>query len=133
MSQQNELNQLEEERIRLQSMVDHHNPPRLVPLWVWACVLLAGFAILLGRVLISGLMAGEYTLSSVAAWSAILGLLAYLVTRPITFWGVETTFFEVVLGLLSGFPSGRPAGEPQIRQRLADCETRIKKLKERHS
>ena len=136
MSHQNELDKLEAVRARLQSMIDYHNPTvdyrnpstsTTIPLWVVG--LCAGMLSLLGWIFVSGVIAGEYSLLNVVALTIVLALMALIGMRKITVFGIPITVFELIFLV----PGGQTAGEPQIRQRLADCETKIKKLKERRS
>lgn len=136
MPHQAELDQLEAERVRLQSMIDYHayaigypesRTPTAVPLWI--TVLCVGALLFLAWVFVSGVIAGEYSLSNVLIGIVILTLLAFFGMRKIVVFGIPIRLFELVFLI----PNGETAGEPQIRQRLDDCETRIKKLKERHS
>jgi hypothetical protein len=135
MAGQDELAQLEAERDRLLSMMDYHNrrfsqlPPGRAP--VWFVVVAMGIICIIGISIIAGVLAGQIPASPVLFLIVGLPLLAYISTRKITVFG-RTFFMVEMLGLFFGdgtFLGGR-AGETEARQRLADCEARIMKLKE---
>ena len=111
-----ELAQLEAERDRLLSMIAYHNGPFYrvwsapqMPAWFFVTA-----AIIIGAVgiaMVAGFFAGQISASDFLFLVVALPLLTYIASRL-------TTTFE------------QPAGEPQVRQRLAECEARIMKLKE---
>ncbi|MBR0956200.1 hypothetical protein [Bradyrhizobium japonicum] len=49
--------------------------------------------------------------------------------KPWSVFGFEFTLSDLVGALIAPTFAGRPAGEPQVLQRLAECEARIVKLK----
>ena len=116
MVDRNELAQLEAERDRLLSMIAYHNGPfyRMFSLprrptrFVVAAV---AIICAIGLAMIAGTFAGQISASNFLFLVVGLPLLAYILSRLVG--NVE-----------------RPAGEPEIYQRLADCEARIIKLKE---
>ena len=128
MAGQDDLAQLEAERDRLLSMIAYHNrAPFPKPPWfhVVTIMLLCGIGILI----MAGLLAGQIPVLAVLFAVVSLPLMAYIMTRKLTVFG--TTFqAEDVIGALMLSPTGRPAGERETHQRLADCEARITKLKE---
>jgi hypothetical protein len=135
MSGQDELAQLEAERDRLLSMIAYHNPPLpgfQAPAWfvVVALAIICG----IGISLVAAVFAGQISTSTVLFLVVGLPVLAYISTRKITMFGTTISTGEI-FALFSGEfgPVGQPAGEPQARQRLADCEARIMKLKEGRS
>jgi hypothetical protein len=131
MSGQDELVRLEAERDRLISMIAYHDRPMLqTPPWFripqWFGLVAVGMICGIGTLIVAGIFAGQIALSGLVLSIVFLGLAAYILTRKIMVFG--TTFR--VGDMLTGWPAGPPAGEPETRQRLADCESRIMKLKE---
>jgi hypothetical protein len=126
MADQDELAQLEAERDRLLSMIAYHNPPK--PPWfdVVTIMLLCGIGILM---IVAGILAGQIPVLAVLFAVVSLPPLAYILSRTLTVLGA-TFQVEDVIGALMLSPTGRPAGERETLQRLADCEARITKLKE---
>jgi hypothetical protein len=141
MASQDELAQLEAERDRLRSMIAYHSGPFYrtprgfrAPAWfvVVAIAIICG----IGALIVAGVLAGQISASGfvflVLFLVVGLPLLAYISTRRITVFGAPL-FVGEILALFGGIvtaPKGRPAGEPETHQRLADCEARIVKLKE---
>jgi hypothetical protein len=128
MASQDELTQLEAERGRLLSMIAYHNgrTPRASRAPGWLVVIVVAIVCGIGVSIIAGVFAGQISAAGLVFLVVSLALLAYISTRRITVFGI--TF--LVADPLTGWPSGRPAGEIEVRQRLADCEARIVKLKE---
>ena len=125
---QDELAQLEAERDRLLSMIAYHNrPPFPKPPWfvVVTIILLCGIGILI----VAGILTGQIPVLAVLFAVVSLPPLAYILSRTLTVLGA-TFQVEDVVGALMLSPTGRPAGERETHQRLADCEARITKLKE---
>ena len=109
MVDRNELAQLEAERDRLLSMIAYHNGPfyRMFSLPrtpTWFGVAAVAIICAIGLAMIAGV--SDFLFLVVG-----LPLLTYILSRLVR-------------------NIGRPAGEPEIHQRLADCEARIMKLKE---
>jgi hypothetical protein len=120
MVDQNELAQLEAERDRLLSMIAYHNGPFYRPFYRMSSALQtpASFFVIaaiiicaVGIAMVAGVFAGQISTSDFLFLVVGLPLLTYILSRL-------TTRLE------------QPAGEPQVRQRLAECEARIMKLKE---
>lgn len=126
MADLNDLAQLEAERQRLLSMIAYHNPPLHPP---WFRGAMVGALSGTGIIIVVAILSGQDSLSGLIFSVVVLSLSAYILTRKVTLFGMPISVFEIVT--LS--PSRRPAGEPEVRQRLADCEARITKLKESHS
>ena len=131
MAGQDELAQLEAERGRLLSMIAYHDRPMLQkPQWFqippWFRLVTVGMICCIGALIVAGIFAGQIALSGLVFLVVFLGLAAYILTRKIALFGITFRVGEV----LTGWPTRLPAGEPQTRQRLADCEARIMKLKE---
>jgi hypothetical protein len=138
MTAEEELAQLEAERDRLLSMIAYHNrrffqvPVGRAPAWFIgvAIVIICG----IGVSIVAGAFAGQVSTSAILfPIFLVVGLLAlaYISTRKITIFGTILLVGDI-LSLFGGVatPVGRPAGEPEAHQRLADCEARIIKLKE---
>jgi hypothetical protein len=134
MAGQDELAQLEAERDRLLSMIAYHNrplfgvPPKsLVPAWI----VLVAVAILcgIGVSILAGVLAGQIDPLVLIFLVVGLPLLAYILSREITVFGLTFHVFQIVFLA----PGGPPAGDSETRQRLAACEARIMKLKEGRS
>jgi hypothetical protein len=132
MAGQEELAQLEAQRDRLQAMIAYHNrsifgksSDARAPAWfiVVAAVVLCG----IGVSLVAGVCAGQFS-SDFLLLLVALPPLVYILTRRITIFGIPSLVGDIIL--LGG---GSPAGEPDTRQRLAECEARIMKLKEGRS
>ena len=120
MVDQNELAQLEAERDRLLSMIAYHNGPFYRPFHRmgsalqtpgWFFIIAAIMICAVGIAMVAGVFAGQISTSDFLFLVVGLPLLAYILSRLVG--NVE-----------------RPAGEPEIYQRLADCKARIIKLKE---
>jgi hypothetical protein len=132
---QDELAQLEAERERLLDMIAYHNGPYFrdntdsEPIW-YGTIIAAGISgVVLATLL--GLSDEQFSLYLVA-WAVLpasLVSVAYVLTRGLTALGFQFYPIELLLSVLAMAPSGPPAGEPEILQRLADCEARIAKLK----
>jgi hypothetical protein len=132
MAGRDDLAQLEAERDRLLSMIAyHHGPFYPTPSEArreWANVFAIALICGLGVSFATGLFAGGlYALGFLVLVCS--ALLAYFFTRKVTVFGVT---FQVGDALLLA-PNGRPVGEREALQRLADCEARIAKLKEGRS
>src|SRR5258708_266876 len=130
MADQNELAQLESERDRLLAVIAYHDrrvPAGRAPAWfiVAAIAIICG----IGTLIVAGLFSVQIALSDLIFSVVFLGLAAYILTRKIAVFGI--TFWVAEILTLS--PAWRPAGEPDARQHLADCEARIMKLKEGRS
>lgn len=131
MTDQDELAQLQAERDRLLSMIAYHDGPfyRTPPgsrAPAWFVVIAVAIICAVGISIVAGLFAGQISASGVLFLVVGLPLLAYILTRKVTVFGI--TF--LVADALTWYPTGQQAGEPEVRQRLADCEARIMKLKE---
>jgi hypothetical protein len=136
MRDQDELAELQAERDRLLSMIAYHNeqrneqrissrfraPPSLV-------VIAIGSTCGIGLLILAGIFAGQISPSAVLFLVVGLVLLAYILTQEVEAFGVKFRVGD----LFAMAPTGRPAGEPEVRQRLTDCEARIMKLKEGRS
>jgi hypothetical protein len=137
MADQNERVQLEAERHRLLSMIAYHDRPfagssRRAPAWfvVVAIAIICG----IGISIVAGLLAGQISPSGFLFLVVGLPLLAYILTRNVMVFGMTFSALQSFTLSLGEQPvlalGGRPAGETEVRQRLADCEARIMKLKE---
>jgi hypothetical protein len=116
MVDRNELAQLEAERDRLLSMIAYHNGPfyrvfSLPRTPTWFGVAAVAIICAIGLAVIAGVIAGQISASDFLFLVVGLPFLAYILSR--------------LVGSVQ-----RPAGEPEIQQRLADCEARIMNLKE---
>jgi hypothetical protein len=116
MVDQNELAHLEAERNRLLSMIAYHNGPfyrvrSALQTPAWFFVIAAIIICAVGIAMVAGVFAGQISTSEFLFLVVGLPLLTYIMSR------LTTGLHE-------------PAGEPQVRQRLAECEARIMKLKE---
>ena len=116
MVDRSELAQLEAERDRLLSMITYHNGPFYRPFSQrrtsdWFGVAAVAIICAVGLALIAAVFAGQISASDFLFLVVGLPLLAYILSRLVG---------NVI----------RPAGEPEILRRLADCEARIMKLKE---
>jgi hypothetical protein len=131
MAGQDELAQLETERDQLLSMIAYHDHPMLqTPSWFqipqWFRYVAVGMICGIGALIVAGIFAGQIAPSGLVYTVVFLGLAAYILTRKITVFGITFRVWDTLLG----WPTGQPAGEPEARQRLTDCEARIMKLKE---
>jgi hypothetical protein len=120
MVEQNELAKLEAERDRLLSMIAYHDGPFYRPFRrmsselqtpTWFFVIAALVICTVGIAMVAAVFAGQISTSEFVFLVVGLPLLTYIMSR------LTTGLHE-------------PAGEPQVRQRLAECEARIMKLKE---
>jgi hypothetical protein len=130
MAGQNEPAELEAERDRLLSMIAYHNGPfyrtprgSRAPAWF----VVAGVAIIcgIGVSIVAGIFAGQISASTFLFLVVGLPLFAYILTRKIAIFGITFRVGDT----LTGWSTEQPAGEPEARQRLADCEAQIAKLK----
>ena|ERR1700732_2723455 len=130
MAGQDELAQLQAERDQLLSMIAYHNhpslrvPPGRAP--AWFVLVIVAILCGIGVSIVVGFIAGQIDPPVFIFLVVVLPLSTYIFGRRVTVFGIT---FRVVDTLL-GWPTGQPAGEPEARQRLADCEARIIKLKE---
>jgi hypothetical protein len=136
MNVQEELFQVEAERDRLLSMIAYHGDPYYSKLpergEKWLAVLSAALVSGVGIFIIASVTIGQADFSLLlflALLPAFIVSLGYVLTRKITAFGLEF-WLGVMVSPLGIWPSGPPAGEPQVLQRLAECEARIVKLKE---
>jgi hypothetical protein len=120
MVDRNELAKLEAEREQLLSMIAYHDGPFYRPFRrmssapqkpTWFFVIAAIIICAVGIAMVAAVYAGQISTSEFAFLVVGLPLLTYIMSR------LTTGLHE-------------PAGEPQVRQRLAECEARIMKLKE---
>ena len=120
MVDQNELAKLEAERDRLLSMIAYHDGPFYRPFRrmssalqkpTWFFVIAAIIICAVGIAMVAAVYAGQISTSEFLFLVVGLPLLTYIMSR------LTTGLHE-------------PAGEPQVRQRLAECEARIMRLKE---
>ena len=136
MAGRDDLAQLEEERDRLLSMIAYHNRPllrgpALSPAPAWFVVVAIAVICGIGVSIVAGVIAGQISASAILFLVVGLPLLAYILTRKIAVFGTSLFMGEILALFLGG--SGRPAGESEACQRLADCEARIMELKGGHS
>lgn len=129
MADHDELAQLEMERARLLSMIAYQNRP-LSPPWLKAVAL----GLLCGGVIytVAAIASVQNSVSDLILFIGFVGLSGYILTRKVTVFGNTVSMFALLAQLDSWYPLGRPAGETETRQRLADCDARIAKLKEGH-
>ena len=120
MVDQSELAKLEAERDRLLSMIAYHDGPFYRPFRrmssatqkpTWFFVIAAIIICAVGIAMVAGVYAGHISTSEFLFLVVGLPLLTYIMSR-----------------LTTGLHA--PAGEPQVRERLAECEARIMRLKE---
>jgi hypothetical protein len=131
MAGQDKLLELEAERDRLLSMIAYHDRPMLrIPPWFY--LVAVGMICGIGVLIVAGIFAGQIALSGLIFSVVFLGLAAYISTRKITMFGTTLFAGEILASFGGGVPApiGRPAGELEAHQRLADCEAHIAKLKE---
>jgi hypothetical protein len=128
MTGQDELAQLEAERDRLLSMMAYHNRqvfqvPFQVPgppVWTWfvAAAVICGIGV--------SIVAGVFARQIAAIFIFLLVGLPLLAYIKVKVFGIRISLLEI----MTLTPPSESAGEPETRQRLADCEARIMKLKE---
>jgi Flp pilus assembly protein TadB len=126
MAVQDELVQLEAERDRLLSMIAYHDRPMMSQAPSWFRLLTVAMICVFLFLIVAGISAGQVQLSAVVFLVVFVGLAAYILTRKMTLFGVTFRIGD----MFAEGPVGQPAGEPQIRQRLAGCEARIERLRE---
>jgi len=146
MTDQDGLAQLEAERDRLLSMIAYENRPfdrssRRFRAPAWLVMVAVAMIFVIAAVIVAGLLAGQISASGLVFSVVGLALLAYILTQRITVFGspffvgqILALFGGDVLALSGGdaiaTPTGRPPGEAEAQQRLAECEARIMELKE---
>jgi hypothetical protein len=144
MADRDELALLEAERDQLLSMIAHHERSKFrmdfqAPTWFVGVAI--GIVFGIGVLIVAGIFAGQIAASFVVLPIVFLVVAAYILSRKISVFGTSMRVGDI-LGFLTSIPVGdmgflSPAatiqkpGEPQIRQRLADCDGRITELKER--
>jgi hypothetical protein len=136
MAGQDELAQLEAERARLLSMIAYQNGPfyRISLKFrttAWLVVVAVAIIFVIAALIVAGILAGQISASGLVFSVVGLALLAYILTRGITVFGSSFLAGEILVPLGDGIFT-RPPGEAEAHQRLAECETRIMKLKEGH-
>ncbi|MGY3623025.1 hypothetical protein [Bradyrhizobium sp. USDA 10063] len=133
-----ELAELEAERDRLRSMIAYHECPaldfpQLPQLPLWLRFVLVGIACGIGALIVAGVLAGQISVSFVVFSVVFLALAAYILPLKFSVFGTSMQIGDLV-GFLGTFPPQLATpGEPEVRQRLSDCEAKIMKLKERRS
>jgi hypothetical protein len=137
MASQDELAQLRTERDQLLSMIAYHNrrfnrAARSFPAPAWFVVVAIAIICVIGLLILAGIFAGQISAPGVLFVVVGLPLLAYISTRRITVFGNSLFVAEILAVFGGGIPApiGGPVGEGEARQRLADCEARIMRLKE---
>lgn len=70
----------------------------------------------------------QNSVSGLILFIGFVGLSGYILTRKVTVFGITIP----VIAIITLSPGGPSAGESETRQRLADCDARISKLKEGH-
>jgi hypothetical protein len=129
-----ELAQLQAERDQLLSMIAYHNrpslrvPPGRAPAWFVVVILaiICGIGVLMAAGFFAGQIDPPVFIFIFIFLVVVLPASAYILGRRVTVFGNTFRVGDTLLG----WPTGQPAGEPEARQRLADCEARIMKLKE---
>jgi hypothetical protein len=82
-------------------------------------------------VVVVGAAGAFFIAGALAALAALLFLVLamYILSRSITAFGLNFQLGDL-FSALDAVPMDRPAGEPEALQRLADCEARVKELKQ---
>jgi hypothetical protein len=85
-----------------------------------------------GILIVAGIIVGQISAFGIVFLVVALPLFAYVSGWKIEAFGNTFRVGEIVVLLTGGFvtPMGRPVGETEALQRLADCEARILKLRE---
>jgi hypothetical protein len=139
MAGQDELAQLEAERDRLLSMIAYQNGPdyrssRRFRAPAWLVAVATAMILVIAALIVAGIVAGQISGSGLVFSVVALALLAYILTRRVTVFGSPLLVADILVlfgGDVVATPKGRPPGEAEAHQRLAECEARIMKLKER--
>jgi hypothetical protein len=124
MASRDELARLQAERVRLLSMLAYEGQ-KTRPDWSVLLGYVMVFAI--GVMIVGSFIDGETTSFRGLALSIVIaGLAAYVLSRKFSMFGTRIS----LLGALAGTPLGPPSGEAEARQRLADCEAQIVRLRD---
>ena len=130
--QDNELADLEAERDRLKSLIALYARPEIgfPELPGWFGYVLVGIVGLVGIYVAVEMLTGQIEPSLVIFLVVFLGVTAYISTRKIKAFGTTMRVFDL-LSYLALVASPTP-GEPELRQRLSNCESKIMELRARH-
>jgi len=130
MADHAELARLEAERDRLRSMIAYYNSPPYR--WHWGESPAPGWLVAVAIALVAGISVAQIA-GIVAGQVSPWGLLGLLIALPVLICISSLTSFSIYdLGdLLILIPDlmWRPIGENEARQRLAECEALIAKLR----
>lgn len=144
MADLDELAQLETERDWLRSMIAYQKRRNPVPIvaafqnkWADAVAIgvLSGFGIVFvvgfSLALLAVLLAVQFYIGLLILIG--VALLAYLLTRKVTIFGVRYYVGEALVAIVCPAGPAETPGESQTLQRLAECDARIARLKEGRS
>lgn len=133
MAVQDELVRLEAERDRLRSVIAYYNGPNYnVPSGEsrapgWLVVVTIALVCGIVAALVAGVFAGQVSALGLVALLIGLPLTVYILSRsPVSF---RVLSIEDIL-ILIPMARWQPIGENEARERLAECEAQIAKLKQ---
>jgi hypothetical protein len=130
MTNRDELADLEAERDRLRSMIALYEQPDIsfpeLPAWFWRVLL--GIGGVIAAVVAVEMLAGQIDPSLVIFLVVFLSLTAYISTRKINAFGRSMRVFDLLSHLIL-IANPKP-GAPELRDRLSNCEARIRQLEE---
>lgn len=131
MTDRDELSDLEAERDRLRSLLAYYERPDIgfPELPIWFRYVLIGIASIVAVSVAVGMLAGQIDPTMVIFSVVFLSLTAYISMRKINAFGTSMRVFDLLSYL--ALTTSRTPGEPELRQRLSNCESKIMQLKER--
>jgi hypothetical protein len=131
MTDRDELADLEAERDRLRSLIALYERPDIgfpeLPSWLWYVLL--GALCVMAALVAADMLTGQVDPTLVIFSVVFLVLTAYISRRKINAFGTSMRIFDL-LSYLALTMSPTP-GEPELRQRLSNCESKIMQLRER--
>jgi hypothetical protein len=131
MTDEDELSDLEAERDRLRSLLVYYERPDIgfPELPVWLRHVLIGVLCVMAIWVAAEMLAGQIDPILVIFLVVFLSLTAYISTRKINAFGTSMRVFDLLSYL--ALTTSKTPGEPELRQRLLNCESKIMQLRER--
>jgi hypothetical protein len=131
MTDEDELSDLEAERDRLRSLLVYYERPDIgfPELPVWFRHVLIGVLCVMAIWVAAEMLAGQIDPALVIFLVVFLSLTAYISTRKINAFGTSMRVFDLLSYL--ALTTSKTPGEPELRQRLLNCESKIMQLRER--
>jgi len=131
MTDEDELSDLEAERDRLRSLLVYYERPDIgfPELPPWFGYILLGIGSIVAVWVAAEMLAGQIDPTMVIFSVVFLSLTAYISIRKINAFGTSMRVFDLLSYL--ALTTSKTPGEPELRQRLLNCESKIMQLRER--